>query len=71
MLLSSSSKAAGRVRSLIAKKEKIEAGIRREMSRRLPCSLTLSQLKKLKLGIKDRIALITSQNRRSGLLGGS
>ena len=42
--------------SLSARKTKIEQLIEQEAGNRLPCSLTLQHLKKLRLNIKDRIA---------------
>lgn len=62
-MMSSDAKVANQRRFLMAKKEKIEHRIRLEMSKRLPCSLTLSKLKKLKLAIKDRITVLSAPGR--------
>ncbi len=40
---------------LLTKHQRLDAALRTEQSRRLPDSIRIQRLKKLKLGIKDRL----------------
>ena len=49
------SKARGQLLALVARKSLIERSIDEEMRKRVPCSLTLQQLKRLRLRLKDHL----------------
>ena len=50
---------------LTATHQRLDEAIRAEMSRRLPDSIRLLRLKKLKLAVKDRLAALMRQARRA------
>lgn len=55
------------LRYLEGRKAKLDVQIRQEHSRTSPCAFTLQKLKKLKLRLKDRISMVLSRYRHSGL----
>jgi hypothetical protein len=49
---------------LTATHQRLDEAIRAEMTRRLPDSIRLLRLKKLKLAVKDRLAALMRQRKR-------
>ncbi len=60
------SKYSRTIAALMSRKEQIQMQINTEMKSRIPCSVTLARLKKVKLWAKDRIASLPNNSRRNG-----
>ncbi len=60
------SKYSRAIAALMSRKEQIQMQINTEMKSRIPCSVTLARLKKVKLWTKDRIASLQNNSRRNG-----
>lgn len=60
------SKYSRAIAALKSRKEQVQMQINSEMKSRMPCSVTLARLKKMKLWTKDRIASLQSSGRRNG-----
>ncbi len=60
------SKYSRAIAALKSRKEQIQTQINSEMKSRMPCSVTLARLKKVKLWTKDRIASLQNHGQRNG-----